>query len=818
MTPPSLAGSCVVAGSPQFPPRARPRTPAPPGSARHQAPAPTVPAPPEPPATRGRFSRRLRFDHLGEREATIAFEALGDPKTAASVTTVVLGGISAGRHLMPASFDQGPGWWPGVVGRGAALDPARRPLVGVDYLGGTDDPGRRLRPVTTHDQARAVAAALDHLGIGRASFVGASYGGMVALAFAELFPERIGRLVVLCAAHRTHPMATAVRSVQRAAVGLGVESGDAGRGLSLARALAMTTYRSSREFEERFSPFALSAGGPDGDPARFPVEEYLEARGADFVRRFDTERFLALSESIDLHATRPGALPRHALLISFDTDVLTPPWLMDELAARDPGRDSDRCPAHHVTIPSPYGHDAFLKETDAVSALLRGELETITTSRRGNPMIRQAHANGQPQATSEQAHAGEQAHANGQLPPAPAHPPAHARFNPPPSPSPITRAVRSGLGADTAHGAVMPPIHLSSNFLFDSPGVYGKYDYTRSGNPTRDLVAGAVADLEGGCGAVVTSSGMSAISVVTRLLSAGDLLVAPRDCYGGSHRLFTGEAGRGSYRLRFIDPTDPAALAEARALRPRAIWLETPSNPLLRITDIAAWSRLSREIGAICVVDNTFLSPVNQRPLDHGADLVVHSTTKFLNGHSDVVGGAVVAAHPELLEEMEWWTNAAGVAGSPFDAYLTLRGTRTLHARSRIHEENALHVVAALARHEVVAGVHHPSLPGHPGHDIAKRQQTGWGSLVSFDLRGGRGAVDAFVEGLEHFALAESLGGVESLVAHPATMTHAAMDERAQAAAGIGQGLLRLSVGIEAAGDLVADLERALYRAEAVAC
>lgn len=386
------------------------------------------------------------------------------------------------------------------------------------------------------------------------------------------------------------------------------------------------------------------------------------------------------------------------------------------------------------------------------------------------------------------------------------------------SPSLVTRAVRSGLGADTGHRAVMPPIHLSSNFLFDSPGVCGRYDYTRSGNPTRDLVATAIADLEGGCGAVVTSSGMSAISVVTRLLSAGDLLLAPRDCYGGSHRLFTAEARGGSYRVRFIDPTGPEALAEARVLRPRVIWLETPSNPLLRITDIAAWSRLARETGAICVVDNTFLSPVNQRPLNHGADLVVHSTTKFLNGHSDVVGGAVVAADPGLLEEVDWWTNAAGVAGSPFDAYLTLRGTRTLHARSRIHEENALEVVAALRRHDAVRRVYHPSLPDHPGHETARRQQTGWGSLVSFELRGGWEAVDAFVDGLDCFALAESLGGVESLVAHPATMTHASMDEQAQAAAGIGEGLLRLSVGIEAATDLVADLERALCRAEASAC
>ena len=384
-----------------------------------------------------------------------------------------------------------------------------------------------------------------------------------------------------------------------------------------------------------------------------------------------------------------------------------------------------------------------------------------------------------------------------------------------PSTSPVTRAVRAGLGADTTHRAVMPPIHLSTNFFFDAPGVCGRYDYTRTANPTRDLAADTTAELEGGCGAVVTSSGMSAIAVATRLLSAGDLLMAPRDCYGGSYRLFCAEAARGTYRVRFVNPWESETLELARQLRPRMIWIETPGNPLLRITDIAAWAGVARDIGALCVVDNTLLSPVNQRPLEFGADLVVHSTTKFLNGHSDVVGGTVVAVDEDLLEEVAWWTNAMGVSGSPFDAYLTLRGMRTLHARSRVHEANALRIVHLLDRSDIVTRVHHPSLPDHPGHDIARRQQTGWGSLVSFELRGGREAVDAFVDGIEHFALAESLGGVESLVTHPWTMTHASMDEPARVAAGIGEGLLRLSVGIEACEDLEADLKRALSRAEA---
>lgn len=385
----------------------------------------------------------------------------------------------------------------------------------------------------------------------------------------------------------------------------------------------------------------------------------------------------------------------------------------------------------------------------------------------------------------------------------------------PPAPSLVTRSVRAGIGVDSAHHAVMPPIHLSSNYLFRSPGVYERYDYTRTANPTRDLAAGAIADLEGGCGAVVTSSGMAAVVVATRLLSAGDLLVAPNDCYGGCHRLFTADQRRGAYRVRFVDQTRPGALEEVRALRPRMIWLETPSNPLMRIVDIAAWARLARETGALCVADNTFLSPVNQRPLSLGADIVIHSTTKFINGHSDMVGGAAVADDEGVQEQLAWWANAMGVTGAPFDSFLTLRGIRTLHARSQVHEANALRVVDLLRGSDAVKRVNHPSLPEHPGHALARVQQLGWGSLLSFELRGGRAAVEAFVDGLRHFALAESLGGVESLVSHPWTMTHASMEEPARIAAGIGEGLLRLSVGIESPTDLEADLQRALDRAEA---
>jgi cystathionine gamma-synthase len=380
-------------------------------------------------------------------------------------------------------------------------------------------------------------------------------------------------------------------------------------------------------------------------------------------------------------------------------------------------------------------------------------------------------------------------------------------------PGAATAAVRAGIATDAHHGAVVPPIHLSSTFAFDGYNGKRTYDYTRSGNPTRDLLAAALAELEGGEGAIVTSSGMSAVALVLQLLRPGDLLVAPHDCYGGSYRVMLALASKGHFDVVFIDQTDPAQLAAACARRPRIVWVETPSNPLLRITDLSLAARLCQQAGALLVADNTFLSPALQRPIQLGADVVVHSTTKYLNGHSDVVGGAVIARDTALNEELGWWANCLGITGAPFDSFLTLRGVRTLHARMTVHLANAVAVVDTLRRHHTVARVHYPGLPAHPGHELAARQQSGFGGMVSFELHGGEPAVRTFLGGLRWFTLAESLGGVESLIAHPATMTHASMDAEARARAGIGAGLLRVSVGIEAASDLTRDLEEALERA-----
>ncbi len=393
-----------------------------------------------------------------------------------------------------------------------------------------------------------------------------------------------------------------------------------------------------------------------------------------------------------------------------------------------------------------------------------------------------------------------------------------------------TRTVRAGLASDRHHGAVVPPIHLSSTFTFPQFGEKGRYDYTRSGNPTRDILGEAIADLEGGATGTVTASGMAAVHLALQLVPPGGLVVAPHDCYGGTHRLLLALAKKGVIRVEFTDLTvegrdSRAAIRETalesrisnRELPPALVWIETPSNPLLRITDIRTVADLAHAAGALVVTDNTFLSPGWQRPLDLGADVVVHSTTKYLNGHSDVVGGAVVARDAAVGEELAWWANCLGITGAPFDAWLTLRGLRTLDARLRLHAENAAAVVEALERHPVVRRVWYPGLAGHPGHDVARRQQSEPGAMVSFELHGDEAAVRACVAEFGCFTLAESLGGVESLVAHPATMTHASMDATARQRAGISDQLLRLSVGIESAADLVADLAGALDAAEAAA-
>ena len=377
-----------------------------------------------------------------------------------------------------------------------------------------------------------------------------------------------------------------------------------------------------------------------------------------------------------------------------------------------------------------------------------------------------------------------------------------------------TVAVQSGLNTDTQHQSVVAPIYMATNFQFSDYHTKPEFDYSRGGNPTRDLLATALAELEQGAGATVASSGMAAVNLVLQLLSPEDTVVAPKDCYGGTHRLFESLAKKGAFKLKWLDIYDQNIEAEISKIKPSLIWLETPSNPLLRVTDIKKICGVAKLINAKVVVDNTFLSPLGQSPIKLGADIVVHSSTKYLNGHSDVVSGAVICAEQELADEIKWWANNTGVTGSPFDSYLILRGIRTLSVRVKQHSQNALAIAEVLQAHEAVDAVYYPGLKNHPEHLLAQQQQEFDGGMLSFELAGSEQQVAAFLQELKLFTLAESLGGTESLICHPATMTHASMPEEAQKEAGITRQLLRLSVGIEEKTDLIADLLQALTKSK----
>ena len=373
-----------------------------------------------------------------------------------------------------------------------------------------------------------------------------------------------------------------------------------------------------------------------------------------------------------------------------------------------------------------------------------------------------------------------------------------------------TIAAANGIATDKNFGAVTPPVYLSSTFAFSGFERSGPHEYTRTSNPTRALLADTLAKLEGGAGAVVVSSGMAATDLVLSQLSRDDLVIAPHDCYGGTYRLLLSRRDRGHFRVVLIDQNDKAALIQAFEDKPKLVLIETPSNPLMRIVDIRAIVARARAVGAKVAVDNTFLSPALQRPITLGADFVIHSTTKYLNGHSDVVGGAVIAADAGDIEALADWANIVGTTGAPFDCYLTLRGIRTLFPRMERQQRSAQAIAEFLAEHPLVAACHYPGLPAHPGHVVARAQQSGFGAMLSFELRGGGAEAGRFVEAMRTFSLAELLGGIESLVAHPATMTHSGIPEEVREAAGITSSLIRLSVGLEAEADLIADLERAL--------
>jgi len=378
---------------------------------------------------------------------------------------------------------------------------------------------------------------------------------------------------------------------------------------------------------------------------------------------------------------------------------------------------------------------------------------------------------------------------------------------------PQTRLTLAGQRTDSAYKSVSLPIYQSAIFRFDDTDGKPEYDYSRSGNPTRDALERTIADLEGGAGAVCVASGMAAISTLLSMYEAGAHIVCSHDCYGGTERLLTWLQNQGKLSVSFVDLSDPSSLSLHIRPETRAVWVETPSNPLLRVYDLREIGLIASEAGIEFVVDNTFLSPVLQRPIEFGADFVVHSTTKYMNGHSDVVSGAIIAATPENRERAHFAANALGATSAPFDSWLILRGLKTLPLRMKQHEENAHAVAAYLNSHDSVEQVFYPGLASHRDHDLASTQQSGFGGMVSFEVKGDAASIRRLLSSTRVFTLAESLGGVESLIEQPATMSHASMRVEAREEAGITDNIIRLSVGIEHIDDLLEDLEQALESA-----
>lgn len=373
-----------------------------------------------------------------------------------------------------------------------------------------------------------------------------------------------------------------------------------------------------------------------------------------------------------------------------------------------------------------------------------------------------------------------------------------------------TRSVHVGVDKDGAYNSATTPIYPTSTFRWDDLRTNRGFDYTRSGNPTRAALEENIASLEGGVGCRATCTGMAAITTTMHFFEPGDHIIAGHDIYGGTYRLFADVFTRMGLLFSFVNMGDPKNVRAAMIPETKGIWIETPSNPLLNVVEIAAITAIAKEHGAISIADNTFLSPYLQRPFEHGVDVVIHSTTKYLNGHSDVVGGAVISKSEEHAERVAYIVNALGLGCSPFDAWLVLRGIKTLGPRMEAHQKSAMAVARALAEHPKVERVYYPGLESHPGHELAKKQQDGFGAMLSFDVKGNGADAERVLENFKLFQLAESLGGVESLVEYPETMSHASMTAEARRKAGISDRTIRVSVGIEDPEDLIADMRQAL--------
>jgi homoserine O-acetyltransferase len=658
-------------------------------------------------------------------------------------------------------------WWPGIVGDGALFDTRDWCVVGVNALGscyGSTGPGSHLNNgegfprITVSDIVRAEQRALSRLGIERIALtIGGSLGGMRALQWALDAPDRVGRAIMLGAHDHHSAMGVALNAVQREALAL-----HSTRGLRLARKIAMLSYKSEELFNARHGR-RRDRRGKDC----FDVEGYLEHQADRFEARMDPASYAVLTHAMDSFDVRDRIAERTSPALVFagiSSDWLFRPQEVRAAAERFAARGFD---AGYCELASDHGHDAFLAEPRALRALL----EPIVHPRQPNGDGRQSRRK--------------------------------------PALGFSTRAVWSGQEACTATGATIVPVYQTATFTLPEIGVTKGFDYSRTRNPTRSALEQQLAALEDGEFASAFASGMAAVAAATSLLSSGDHVIATRDIYGGTHRFFTQVLPRYGIEVTFVDTSDVEATWAAAKPATRLLWLETPSNPTLRLCDVDELSR-RKPPGVLVVVDNTFASPFLQQPLALGADLIVHSTTKYIGGHSDTIGGAVVTNDRAIADAIAFHQNCAGAVPGPWDAYLTLRGAKTLSLRMNRHSSNAQSIAEFLARREDIETVHYPGLRAHPQHELAIRQMRAFGGIVSFRAKGGIDRARAIATSTQIFGLAVSLGGVESLICSPATMTHASLTPNERLELGIPDDLLRLSVGIEEVEDLLADLQSTL--------
>jgi homoserine O-acetyltransferase len=657
-------------------------------------------------------------------------------------------------------------WWPGIVGDGALFDFNDWCVVGINALGscyGSTGPsgldnGAHFPRITVADIVRAERRALLRLGIERVAVtIGGSLGGMRALQWALDAPERVGCAVMVGAHDHHSAMGIALNALQREALALHSD-----RGLRLARKIAMLSYKSEELFNARHARRRDRAGKDC-----FDVEGYLEHQADRFEARMDSRSYAELTHAMDSFDVRERIAERTSpalVFVGISSDWLFRPQDVRAAAERFASRGYD---ARYSELVSDHGHDAFLAEPQSLRALLE-------------PIVHARPSNGDGRRTQRQ-----------------------------PSLGFTTRAVWSGQDACPATGATIVPVYQTATYTLPEIGVTKGFDYSRTRNPTRLALERQLAALEDGEFASAFASGMAAVAAATSLLSSGDHAIATRDIYGGTHRFFTQVLSRYGIDVTFVDTGDIEATWAAAKPATRLLWLETPSNPTLRLCDIAELAR-TKPAGVLVAVDNTFASPYLQQPLAFGADLVVHSTTKFIAGHSDTIGGAVITSDRTIADAIAYYQNCAGAVPGPWDAYLTLRGAKTLALRMSRHASSAQSIAEFLARRDDVETVYYPGLRSHPQHELANRQMRAFGGIVSFRPRGGIERARAIATSTKIFGLAVSLGGVESLICNPATMTHGSLTPLERLDLGITDDLLRVSVGIEETADLIADLRGAL--------